>query len=131
VLDADACGGSLPPTTDQPWWLEVQDAFPEDVGFIEEFQILLTGGMRCIATDTPVDIPDEGEAVYSKIDCTNIAGPGAGTPTPGTIQQRQLQPNTHPYTHANHLHHPDTRDAHKYAHTIPTGTPDPGGLATT
>ncbi len=76
------CEGYLPPTTDQPFWLQVRDAFQRDVGSIDSFLVLLEGGVRCIATDTPVAIPDNGPPVYSKVDCTTKMGPGAGVPSP-------------------------------------------------
>jgi hypothetical protein len=85
-----ACAGFLPPTTGQPWWLEVRDGFAQDVGSIQAFEILLVGGQRCYSTNTPIAIPDGaafspppvyGATVYAKIDCT--AKVSAPTPTPG------------------------------------------------
>jgi hypothetical protein len=84
ALDAGSCANFLPPTSGQPFWLEVRDTTAEDTGHIAEFQILLAGGIRCVATDTPVNIPDNGPFVYSKVDCTNQVGPGGGTPGPDT-----------------------------------------------
>ncbi|HSP55341.1 MAG TPA: M36 family metallopeptidase, partial [Dehalococcoidia bacterium] len=83
-LDPSSCSEFLPPSPAQPWWLEVKDTLPGNVGTITEFQILLPGGERCVATDTPVEIPDNGPFAYSKVDCTTRLGPDAGTPGPGT-----------------------------------------------
>ena len=91
-LDAGSCGNFLPPTSGQPFWLEVQDTADDDTGHIEEFQVLLQGGVRCVATDTPVNIPDNGPFVYSKVDCTNQVGPDAGTPGPQTPTPTPTQP---------------------------------------
>jgi subtilisin-like proprotein convertase family protein len=89
-LDVDACGDFLPPAGGQPWWLEVRDGFHLDEGTIEDFQIVLSGTQRCLATDTPVLIPDSpdagadgtpgtgddpfGPVVYSQVDCTTQNG---------------------------------------------------------
>ncbi len=83
-LDDTSCSQLLPPSPSQPWWLEVRDTGAGDVGTIAEFQILLQGGVRCVATDVPVAIPDNGPFVYSKVDCTNKVGPDGSTPGPGT-----------------------------------------------
>jgi hypothetical protein len=78
-----ACAGLLPPTVPQPWWLEVRDVDPQDVGTIAQFDILSVGGKRCYSGDTPVAIPDAGAAVYAKVDCTlGVDPPPIPTPTP-------------------------------------------------
>lgn len=83
-LALDGCEGFLPPTSEQPWWLEVQDAAASDTGTIENFEVTLAGGIRCIATDVPVFIPDAtanpgpdipGPNVYSMVDCTTQIDP--------------------------------------------------------
>ena len=94
VLDASTCGGSLPPTGGQPWWLEVRDGFHLDEGTIEDFQIVLSGTQRCLATGIPIAIPDAPDApgpdgvpytdddpfgpfVYSQVNCATQNGPPA------------------------------------------------------
>jgi len=77
------CASHLPPATAQPWWLEVRDQAALDIGSIENFEISLAGGTRCVAADMPVFIPDNDGFVYSKVDCTNQSGPmGSTSPTP-------------------------------------------------
>ncbi|MBI2914111.1 MAG: M36 family metallopeptidase [Chloroflexi bacterium] len=101
ALDASACGGFLPPAVAQPWWLEVRDGFTQDVGTIEDFQVVLSGTQRCLAVDTPVAVPDApndpgpdgqfntaddpfGPFVYSQVDCAAVSGPpGLATDTDG------------------------------------------------
>jgi len=85
-VDAGSCVGLLPPTADQPWWLEVQDQAALDTGTIENFEVALAGSIRCFATDVPVFIPDAtakpgpdtpGPKVYSKVDCASQVDPCA------------------------------------------------------
>jgi hypothetical protein len=84
ILTASDCVNNLPPTTGQPWWLEVRDTVPVDVGTIENFEISLVGGDRCAATDPPVFIPDNNGFVYSKVDCANrVTPPGADADSDG------------------------------------------------
>ncbi len=96
-LTPDECSAFLPPTTGQPWWLEVQDAAFLDTGTIENFEVSLAGGPRCIATDGPVFIPDAidgpgphdtpGPKVYSMVDCTTQIDPcGADSDGDGVSQ---------------------------------------------
>ena len=65
-----ACAPFLPPTPSQPWFLEVGDVVAGLEGTIEEFEIVLPGPERCIATDLPITIPDDDGFVYSMVDCT-------------------------------------------------------------
>jgi hypothetical protein len=74
------CGGLLPPSVGQPWWLVVQDTATLDTGSIQGFEVLLAGGTRCKSADTPLAIPDAGPAVAAKVDCTTAVSPP--TPTP-------------------------------------------------
>jgi hypothetical protein len=58
-----------------------------DIGSIEDFEILLAGGSRCIASPLPVAIPDafdpdDGPFVYAKIDCSIKVSAPSSTPTP-------------------------------------------------
>jgi len=68
------CTSYLPPTPAQPWYLEARDTVQTDVGIIEEFEIVLPGAQRCIASDTPVSIPDMDGFVYSMVDCSLVRG---------------------------------------------------------
>ena len=70
-----ACAPYLPPTTAQPWYLEVRDVATPNVGTIEEFEIVLPGPERCVATDIPIAIPEGGGFVHSQVDCSTVAGP--------------------------------------------------------
>lgn len=69
-LDSGACGSYLPPTPAQPWYLRVQDVGPDDVGSLEEFEVVLAGPQRCMATGLPIAIPDVGGYVYAQVDCS-------------------------------------------------------------
>jgi hypothetical protein len=71
MLGSASCSSFLPPTSGQPWRLRVQDVGLLDVGSIEQFQIALSGTVRCFATDVPVQVPDVGPPVYSSIDCSS------------------------------------------------------------
>jgi len=54
-----------------------------DIGAIQDFQVLLAGGVRCTSGDPPVSIPDNDPAfVYAKVDCTIQHVPLSSTPTP-------------------------------------------------
>ncbi|MGD0204843.1 MAG: M36 family metallopeptidase [Dehalococcoidia bacterium] len=77
-LTGTPCAPYLPPSVGTPWWLEVTDQAIQDVGYIANFEVALSGTQRCVATDVPVNIPDNDGAVYSKVDCTTIVVP----PTP-------------------------------------------------
>lgn len=72
VLDGTACETFLPPTPIQPWYLRVGDVGPNQVGTLEDYDIVLAGSRRCSATDTPIPIPDNGEFIYSLVDCTVV-----------------------------------------------------------
>jgi hypothetical protein len=87
IINDAVCLGKLPPTVAQPWWLEVRDTAQLDEGSIEDFEVLLPGGSRCIATPLPVAIPDafdpdDGPAVYAKVDCSLKITAPISTPTP-------------------------------------------------
>jgi len=76
-LSGDPCAVHLPPSPSTPWHLEVSDAFIGSAGTIEQFEIVLSGSTRCIATDVPVAIPDHDGFVYSTIDCSaTFSSPG-------------------------------------------------------
>jgi len=87
ITPAD-CSTFLPPTVPQPWYLRVRDVFNEDVGTLEEFELVLAGPQRCIAADLPVAIPDVGGFVYGQVDCsvaanaTPLDGDGDGFENP-------------------------------------------------
>jgi hypothetical protein len=51
--------------------------------------VALSGTQRCVATDVPVNIPDAGSAVRSKVDCTTIVVP----PTPQPDQDADTIPD--------------------------------------
>lgn len=70
-LSSTLCTSYLPPTAGQPWYLAVRDAFAADTGTLEEFEIVLPGPARCIASDVPLAVPDAGPTVYSRMDCLN------------------------------------------------------------
>ncbi|HET9477518.1 MAG TPA: M36 family metallopeptidase [Dehalococcoidia bacterium] len=72
------CGAFLPPSAAQPWYLRVRDAYSVDVGTLEEFEVVLAGPQRCIATGLPIAIPDEGDYVYGQVDCSSAVN---ATPT--------------------------------------------------
>ncbi len=74
-LVGSVCETFLPPTLTQPWYLRVRDVAALDVGRIEEFEIVLPSADRCIATDVPINIPDNDGFVYSAVDCSTVAGP--------------------------------------------------------
>lgn len=67
------CGAFLPPSVAQPWFLRVRDVFSQDVGTLEEFEVVLAGPQRCIATGLPIAIPDAGGFVYAQVDCSAVA----------------------------------------------------------
>jgi Zn-dependent metalloprotease/subtilisin-like proprotein convertase family protein len=76
-LTGDPCAAHLPPSPSTPWHLEVRDVFKRLTGTIEQFEIALSGAVRCIATDVPVPIPDKDGFVYSSLDCsTTVSPPG-------------------------------------------------------
>ncbi len=81
-LSGTLCEPLLPPSAARPWRLEVQDHLVLDSGAIETFGVALSGTDYCLATDVPVDIPDNGSAVYSVVDCTNRVKPPSGVPQP-------------------------------------------------
>ncbi len=94
-LAGTACEPLLPPTAGRPWRLEVQDVEVNDIGDIMEFEIALPGTRRCIATDVPVAIPDNGAAVYSIVDCSTTANPpNTPTPTPTAMATTPTPTNT-------------------------------------
>jgi hypothetical protein len=87
ILNPPTCLGSYPPTVGQPWWLEARDTAQIDAGSIQDFEVLLPGGERCLAAPLPVPIPDaidpgDGPFVYTKVDCTIKVTPPDSTPTP-------------------------------------------------
>ncbi|HEU0073859.1 MAG TPA: M36 family metallopeptidase, partial [Dehalococcoidia bacterium] len=83
-LNGTACAGSLPPSTTTPWWLEVQDMTSGNTGTIQDFEVVLSGTIRCIADDTPLSIPDgsPGAIVRSMTDCDTASEP---LPTPDNV----------------------------------------------
>jgi len=87
-LSGDPCAAFLPPSPATPWHLEVRDVFSGDTGTIEQFEIVLSGTVRCIATDVPVPVPDNDGFVYSTLDCTTtVSAPGDadGDTIPDTV----------------------------------------------
>ena len=82
-LSASPCAAFLPPAAGQPWFLEMRDVFSQDVGTLEEFEIMLSGTQRCVATDVPVAIPDNDGFVYSSVDCSTVISAGAGADDDG------------------------------------------------
>ena len=74
-LTGDPCADFLPPSPSVPWHLEVADAFKFLTGTIEQFEIVLSGASRCIATDVPVPVPDKDGFVYSSLDCSTMVSP--------------------------------------------------------
>lgn len=72
-LTSTVCGSYLPPSAGQPWYLRVRDVDSPDVGTLEEFEVVLAGPQRCIATGLPVAIPDAGGFVYGEVDCSSAA----------------------------------------------------------
>ncbi|MBI5656176.1 MAG: hypothetical protein HZC44_04880, partial [Geobacter sp.] len=52
--------------------------FSQDVGTLEEFEIVLAGPQRCIATGLPIAIPDAGGFVYGEVNCSVAS---SATPT--------------------------------------------------
>jgi len=74
-LSGDPCAAYLPPSPTTPWRLEVSDSFRTFSGTIEQFEIVLSGASRCIATDVPIAIPDNDGFVYSTIDCSTLVSP--------------------------------------------------------
>jgi hypothetical protein len=87
LLTAPTCSAFLPPSVAQPWWLEVRDTAQLDTGAIDDFEVLLAGGTRCIASPLPVAIPDaidpgDGPFVYAKVDCSVKVEAPVTTPTP-------------------------------------------------
>jgi hypothetical protein len=90
ISPGSACAPYLPPTGSQPWYLRARDVFAVFSGTMEEFEIVLPGPERCVATDLPAAIPDAtagvdgspgtaddvpGAFVYSQVDCGVVAGP--------------------------------------------------------
>ena len=76
-LSSDPCAAFLPPSPATPWHLEVRDTRKFVTGAIEQFEIVLSGTVRCIATDVPVPVPDNDGFVYSTLDCsTTVSAPG-------------------------------------------------------
>jgi Zn-dependent metalloprotease/subtilisin-like proprotein convertase family protein len=87
-LSGDPCAAFLPPSPATPWHLEVRDVFSGDTGTIEQFEIVLSGTVRCVATDVPVPVPDNDGFVYSTLDCsTTVSAPGDadGDTIPDTV----------------------------------------------
>jgi len=78
------CKSALPPSAATPWWLEVQDMASGNTGTIEDFEVVLSGTVRCIANDTPLAIPDgsPGAIVRSMTDCSTSSEP---LPTPSHV----------------------------------------------
>ncbi len=76
-LSGHPCVAYLPPSPATPWHLEVRDTRKFQTGAIEQFEIVLPGTDRCIATDVPAPVPDSDGFVYSTIDCsTTVTVPG-------------------------------------------------------
>ena len=76
-LNGSPCAAFLPPSPAAPWHFEVRDAFSRITGAIEQFEVVLSGTVRCIATDVPVAVPDNDGFVYSTVDCsTTASAPG-------------------------------------------------------
>lgn len=73
-LTGTPCEPYLPPSSLTPWWLEVTDHANGDVGYIGDSQVALSGSKRCVATNVPVNIPDNDGPVYSRVDCTTRIG---------------------------------------------------------
>jgi hypothetical protein len=69
ITPAD-CAGYLPPSAGQPWYLRVRDVYAGDVGTLEEFEIVLAGPQRCIASGLPLSIPDVGSFIYAQVNCS-------------------------------------------------------------
>jgi len=77
TLNSGTCATHLPPTPSTPWLLEAVDTAAQNTGSIEQFEIVLSGTARCIATDVAVPIPDNGGFVHSAVDCTTmVSAPG-------------------------------------------------------
>jgi hypothetical protein len=72
-LTAANCSSFLPPSVAQPWYLRVRDVFSQDVGTLEEFEVVLAGPQRCIATGLPITIPDADGFVFAQVDCSAAA----------------------------------------------------------
>ena len=71
-LASDPCAEFLPPSPSTPWHLEVSDVLSTDVGTIEQFEIVLSGASRCLATALPIAIPDNDDPVHSTVDCSTM-----------------------------------------------------------
>ncbi len=87
-LTGDPCAAFLPPSPFTPWHLEVRDTLKFQTGAIEQFEIVLSGTDRCIATDIPVPVPDKDGFVYSTIDCSStisVPGDSDGDTVPDAI----------------------------------------------
>jgi Zn-dependent metalloprotease len=82
-LTGDPCAIHLPPSPSTPWHLEVGDAAPTDAGVIEQFEIVLSGTSRCVASDVPVAVPDNNGFVYSNVDCSAIVSSPGESDTDG------------------------------------------------
>jgi len=77
TLSGGACASYLPPSPSTPWLLEAHDTAPGNTGSIEQFEIILSGATRCMASDVPVPIPDNDGFVFSQVDCsTTRSAPG-------------------------------------------------------
>lgn len=72
------CGPYLPPSGIQPWYLRVRDVYSSEVGMLEEFEVVLAGSQRCVASGLPIAIPDAGAYVYTEVDCSSLV---SGTPS--------------------------------------------------
>ena len=98
-LTSSPCVALLPPSVAQPWHLEVQDFGPADIGSIENFEVLLVGGERCVAINTPVAIPDAisgtepGPKVYATVDCTVKFVPSADSDGDGVSDGSDICPD--------------------------------------
>ena len=98
-LTSSVCAIFLPPSVAQPWHLEVQDFGPLDIGSIENFEISLVGGERCVAINTPVAIPDAisssepGPKVYATVDCTLTSVPSADSDGDGVSDGSDICPD--------------------------------------
>jgi hypothetical protein len=123
VTDFFGCGDFLPPSPSQPWRLEVRDAKATNTGTIEEFQIMLRGGSRCVAPDTPMDVPDNGPAVYAVVDCSVMTGPPG--PTPFLPTPTPTPPSAGDINCDGAVNATDTLAILRYAAQMPVSQQDP------
>ena len=80
VTDFWGCGDFMPPSAAAPWRLEVRDTKAGNTGAIEAFEVMLRGGSRCVPSDVPIAVPDNGAAAYAVVDCSAVIGPSGPTP---------------------------------------------------